>query len=226
MNLPNVVSQAEAQAAREKFRVQEEEATRTRVKLAAERRRLPMVRVKKEYEFKGTDGTVSLLDLFDGRRQLIIYRFFFEPGVAGWPETGCVGCSMFVDGLAHLAHPRYLPGAGLSRAAGEHRAVQHAHGMDVSLVHHAGRLLRGLRRHRVVWPQRLRSGRRLSLPHLLHRRPRCRSDRQRLEPPRPHPAWPSGGGGRLAGGLPAPPRDGVVPAARRVRRKVAEYRTA
>jgi predicted dithiol-disulfide oxidoreductase (DUF899 family) len=60
--------------------------------------------VEKEYRFEGPDGPASLLDLFEGRRQLIVYRFFFEPGVAGWPERGCPGCSFLADQVAHLAH--------------------------------------------------------------------------------------------------------------------------
>jgi predicted dithiol-disulfide oxidoreductase (DUF899 family) len=64
-----------------------------------------MVRVDKDYRFEGPDGEVSMLDLFDGRRQLIVYRFFFEPGVARWPEAGCGGCSMFVDNVGHFALP-------------------------------------------------------------------------------------------------------------------------
>jgi|SRR5215212_2700374 len=104
MNRPEVVSAAEWQAAREELLAREKELTRKRDALAAERRRLPMVRVEKDYVFEGPDGEVSLLDLFDGRRQLIVYRFFFEPGVARWPEAGCGGCSMFVDNVGHLAH--------------------------------------------------------------------------------------------------------------------------
>jgi len=60
--------------------------------------------VEKKYEFDGPKGRVTLLDLFDGRRQLIIYRAFFEPGVKGWPEHACVGCSMVADQVAHVAH--------------------------------------------------------------------------------------------------------------------------
>jgi len=104
MNRPEVVSAAEWQAAREELLAREKELTRQRDALAAERRRLPMVRIEKDYAFEGPDGEVSLLDLFDGRRQLIVYRFFFEPGVARWPEAGCGGCSMFVDNVGHLAH--------------------------------------------------------------------------------------------------------------------------
>ena len=56
------------------------------------------------YAFEGPTGTASLLDLFEGRRQLIIYRAFFEPGVFGWPEHACRGCSLGADQVAHLAH--------------------------------------------------------------------------------------------------------------------------
>ena len=62
------------------------------------------MRVEKPYRFDGPDGPASLPDLFAGRPQLIVYRFFFEPGVAGWPESGCPGCSMMADQVAHLAH--------------------------------------------------------------------------------------------------------------------------
>ena len=104
MNLPQVVSRDEWKAAREELLVKEKEATRARDALAAERRRLPMVRIEKDYVFEGPEGKASLLDLFDGRRQLIIYHFMFAPGVEGWPEAGCPGCSLFVDNIGHLAH--------------------------------------------------------------------------------------------------------------------------
>src|SRR5688572_9949451 len=104
MNLPPVVSGEEWEAAHEELLVREKAATRARDALAAERRRMPMMAVEKEYEFEGPDDTVSLLDLFAGRRQLIVYRFFFEPGVDGWPERGCGGCSFLADQVAHLAH--------------------------------------------------------------------------------------------------------------------------
>ena len=60
--------------------------------------------VEKNYAFDGPKGKASLLDLFDGRRQLIVYRAFFEPGVHGWPEHACIGCSLGADQVAHLAH--------------------------------------------------------------------------------------------------------------------------
>jgi predicted dithiol-disulfide oxidoreductase (DUF899 family) len=104
MDLPPVVSPAEWEVARESLLAKEKEATRARDALAAERRRLPMVRIDKDYAFEGPDGEARLLDLFDGRRQLIVYHFMFAPGVAGWPEAGCDGCSMVVDQIPHLAH--------------------------------------------------------------------------------------------------------------------------
>jgi predicted dithiol-disulfide oxidoreductase (DUF899 family) len=104
MNMPPIVSPQEWQVAREELLVKEKELTRARDALAAERRRMPRMAVQKGYRFDGQDGPASLLDLFEGRRQLIVYRYFFEPGVAGWPETGCRGCSFVADQVAHLAH--------------------------------------------------------------------------------------------------------------------------
>jgi predicted dithiol-disulfide oxidoreductase (DUF899 family) len=104
MNLPPVVSPQEWDAARAQLLVKEKELTRARDALAAERRRMPRQAVGKDYRFEGPDGPVGLLDLFEGRRQLIVYRFFFEPGVSGWPEGGCRGCSLGADQVGHLAH--------------------------------------------------------------------------------------------------------------------------
>jgi predicted dithiol-disulfide oxidoreductase (DUF899 family) len=104
MNLPPVVSAEEWSEAHEALLTKEKEATRARDALAAERRRMPMMAVEKDYAFEGPGGSASLLDLFDGRRQLIVYRFFFEPGVEGWPDSGCGGCSMYADQISHLAH--------------------------------------------------------------------------------------------------------------------------
>jgi predicted dithiol-disulfide oxidoreductase (DUF899 family) len=102
--LPRIVSPTEWQAARESLLVKEKAATRAGDALAAERRRLPMVRIEKDYVFEGSDGEANLLDLFEGRRQLIIYHFMFAPVVEGWPEAGCPGCSFFVDQIGHLSH--------------------------------------------------------------------------------------------------------------------------
>ena len=104
MNLPEVVSQTEWQAAHEELLAKEKAAMRANDALAAERRRQPMVRIDKDYVFEGPDGDVSLLDLFEGRRQLIVYHFMFGPGAHGWPDAGCPGCSMFVDNLGNIAH--------------------------------------------------------------------------------------------------------------------------
>jgi predicted dithiol-disulfide oxidoreductase (DUF899 family) len=104
MELPEVVSAEEWQAARDRLLVKEKEATRVRDALAAARRRLPMVRIDKEYVFDGPDGKRSLLDLFEGRRQLIVYHFMFAPDVEGWPDAGCPGCSMIADHIGRLEH--------------------------------------------------------------------------------------------------------------------------
>jgi len=102
--LPKIVSQKKWQAARAKLLVKEKAAMRASDALAAERRRLPMVPVTKDYVFHGPDGKVSLLDLFEGRRQLILYHFMYAPDVDGWPKKACPGCSMFVDNLGKLIH--------------------------------------------------------------------------------------------------------------------------
>jgi predicted dithiol-disulfide oxidoreductase (DUF899 family) len=104
MNTPPIVSAQEWEAARQELLVKEKELTRAGDALAAERRRMPWLPVEKEYEFDGPEGKASLLDLFAGRRQLIVYRAFFEPGVHGWPEHACRGCSMVADHVADVAH--------------------------------------------------------------------------------------------------------------------------
>lgn len=99
-----VVPAKEWEAARQKLLAKEKKLTNARDALAAERRRMPWVAVEKNYEFDGPNGKASLLDMFDGRRQLIVYRAFLDPGVCGWPDHGCVGCSMVADQVAHPAH--------------------------------------------------------------------------------------------------------------------------
>jgi len=101
---PPVVPPQEWEAARKQLLVKEKALTRARDALAAERRRMPWMAVEKSSEFEGPDGKASLLDVFDGRRQLIVYRAFFEPGVFGWPDHACRGCSMVADQVAHVAH--------------------------------------------------------------------------------------------------------------------------
>jgi len=104
MNTPPVVSREEWEAARARLLVREKATTRARDALAAERRRMPWMAVETGYTFEGPTGAVGLLDLFEGRRQLIVYRAFFEPGVFGWPDHACRGCSMVADQVAHVAH--------------------------------------------------------------------------------------------------------------------------
>ncbi len=104
IHFPKIVDQTEWQKARDAFLVKEKAATRARDALAAERRRLPMVRIDKKYLFTGPNGKLSLLDLFEGRRQLLLYHFMFAPPVPGWPDAGCVGCSMVTDQFGHIEH--------------------------------------------------------------------------------------------------------------------------
>ena len=101
---PPIVSLQEWETARAQLLVEEKALTRARDALAAKRRRMPWMEVEKAYEFEGPQGKASLLDLFDGRRQLIVYRAFFEPGVFGWHDHACRGCSMVADQVAHVAH--------------------------------------------------------------------------------------------------------------------------
>jgi predicted dithiol-disulfide oxidoreductase (DUF899 family) len=104
MNMPPIVSPQEWTSAREALLIKEKELTHARDALAAERRRMPRTAVENDYRFDGPNGPASLLDLFEGRSQLIIYRFFYEPGVAGWPDRGCRGCSMMAEQDSHPAH--------------------------------------------------------------------------------------------------------------------------
>jgi predicted dithiol-disulfide oxidoreductase (DUF899 family) len=106
IGLPKIVEQIEWQKALDNLLIREKAATRARDALAAERRRLPMVRIDKNYLFIAPDGKVSLLDLFEGRRQLILHHTMFAPEVHGWPTAACPGCSMFIDQVGHLAHLR------------------------------------------------------------------------------------------------------------------------
>jgi predicted dithiol-disulfide oxidoreductase (DUF899 family) len=104
MNLPPIVSKDEWLIAHAQLLAKEKQATRARDALAAERRRQPMARIDKDYRFHTPEGEASLLGLFEGRRQLILYHFMFAPDVHGWPIAGCPGCSMFVDNLGQSAH--------------------------------------------------------------------------------------------------------------------------
>lgn len=97
---PRVVTRAEWLAARKELLAKEKELTRYRDAVNTERRRLPMVKIEKDYVFEDQGGKVRLLDLFEGRRQLIVYHFMFDPS---WDE-GCPNCSFLVDNIGHLVH--------------------------------------------------------------------------------------------------------------------------
>jgi predicted dithiol-disulfide oxidoreductase (DUF899 family) len=99
-DLPPVVTAERWWSERERLLEREKELTRASDALAAERRRLPMVAVRSDYAFEGPAGPADLVDLFEGRAQLIVYHFMLGPDA----EVGCAGCSMFVDNLGHLAH--------------------------------------------------------------------------------------------------------------------------
>lgn len=96
---PPIVSQEQWLRERKQLLLHEKELTRQRDRVNAERRRLPMVKLEKRYTFEGTEGRKSLLDLFEGRRQLIVYHFMFDPA---W-EEGCTGCTGYVDALGDLS---------------------------------------------------------------------------------------------------------------------------
>ena len=113
--LPRVVSRAEWLAERRRFLEQEKELTRARDRLNADRRRLPMVEVTEPYEFEGRHGRLGLLDLFEGRNQLIVYHFMwvFEGGQP--TDRGCPSCSGWADGVAK-GHLRHLHNVGTTLA--------------------------------------------------------------------------------------------------------------
>ena len=184
---------------------------------------MPWQAVEKDYRFEGPDGPASLLDLFDGRRQLLLYRAFYEPGVAGWPEHGCVGCSFMADHVPNLAHlnardttlvyASRAPQADIERLKArmgwEHIpwytmtddfdvdfGVDEWHGTNAFI----------------------RDGDRIFRTYFTSA-PRRRVDGQHLELPRPHGARAPGGVGGLAGGLPPDAAVRVVEVARRLRRR-------
>jgi predicted dithiol-disulfide oxidoreductase (DUF899 family) len=99
MNQPRTVSPSEWRTALDALRAREKAHTRAADALAAQRRRMPMVKIDKEYRFEGPDGRMRLVDLFEGRNQLITYCFMWHD-----PDDICSGCSMFTDNIGHLAH--------------------------------------------------------------------------------------------------------------------------
>jgi predicted dithiol-disulfide oxidoreductase (DUF899 family) len=121
---PPIASYDEWLVARKELLVREKEITRARDALGAARRRLPMVRIEKDYRFEGPKGEVGFADLFEGRRQLIVYHFMFDPR---W-DDGCPTCSRYVDGLSGLStlHDRDTTFALVSRAPYAKLAAYHA----------------------------------------------------------------------------------------------------
>ena len=116
MTLPEIVNREEWRAARIELLAEEKAMTKARDALSTRRRMLPMVRVDKDYRFEGSAGPASLLDLFDGRRQLVVQHFMFDPS---W-DDGCSSCTAASDELcpgllAHL-HARATTLAVVSRA--------------------------------------------------------------------------------------------------------------
>lgn len=101
---PKVAAKEEWQKARNALLTKEKALMKENDALAAERRRLPMVEVPTDYRFLTADGETDLIGLFAGRRQLIVYRFFYAPDVENWPDGACSGCSMFADSVTHHEH--------------------------------------------------------------------------------------------------------------------------
>lgn len=112
METPPIVSPEEWAAAHARMLVKEKAHLREHDALVAERRRMPWMKVEKDYIFEGPDGHVGLADLFAGRRQLIVYRAFFETGVHGWPDHACIGCSLGADQLSKAGECSSLCGNG------------------------------------------------------------------------------------------------------------------
>src|SRR5450631_4227747 len=97
---PPIVSREQWLAERKKLLADEKELTKHYDRVNAERRRLPMVKIEKDYVFDGPNGKPSLKDLFEGRRQLIVYHFMFDPA---WETHRCPGCTGWVDGFGVLS---------------------------------------------------------------------------------------------------------------------------
>lgn len=131
--MPPIVSREEWQSARQDLLLQEKALTKQSDAVAAARRRLPMVEIANDYTFSGADGEVSFLDLFEGRTQLIIHHFMFDPE---W-EAGCSGCSRQADSFPHLGplHMRGISVVRISRAPYPKLAAYNARmGWDVRWV--------------------------------------------------------------------------------------------
>ena len=124
---PPIVSRDRWLDARKKLLAEEKELTRQYDRVNAERRRLPMVRIEKNYRFEGPGGVLSLKDLFEGRRQLVVYHFMFDPA---W-EKGCPGCTSYAlhRRSRHAPQMRYQFRHGVAGAAEQARGLQRAAGL-------------------------------------------------------------------------------------------------
>ncbi len=227
MKTPPVVPAAEWQEAWERLLVKEKEFTRARDAMAAERRRMPWMAVEKDYRFEGPNGPASLVDLFEGRRQLIVYRAFYGPDITtyaeggSYPERACVGCSLVADQVAHPAHlnARDTSLAFVSRAPqADIEGLKARHGWDaipwytltddfdadfgVDDWHGTNAFIRD--DDRVFRTYFINSSWR-------------RGDGEHLELSRHHRTRSPGGGGGLAGGLPPDPAVPMVELSRRLR---------
>ena len=221
MITPPTVSPQEWQDARERLLVKEKALTSARDALVAERRRMPWTAVERAYQFDGPAGRVNLLDLFERRRQLIVYRAFFEPGVHGWPEHACIGCSLGADQVSNLAHlnARDTTLVYVSRAPQSDIArlkarmgwekipwytITNSFDVDfgVDQWHGHNAFIRNGGSH---------------IPHLFHQQPRRRGDGHCLELPRHDGAWAPEVVGGFAGGLSAEPAVQVVELERKLR---------
>src|SRR5829696_7262601 len=208
-NLPKVVSPEEWLAARKELLVKEKELTRTRDRVNADRRRMPMVRVDKPYTFEGPDGTVGLLDLFEGRPQLVMHHFMWindidADGTERPRDTGAVredrrvprtyGVDVLLVLLGRQRLQLRLPRHG--RRPGRAGADLPPHR---GRARRGGNAIYGDHAWRLAGHQRIPPRRRRGLPHLLHVRPWRRRVPQRLPLPRPHRPRPPGGVGGAEG---------------------------
>ena len=225
-NLPPIVSRAQWQAARDRLLEKEKSHTRAGDALAAERRRLPMVEITKSYSFDCVTGKSRLLDLFEGRRQLVLYHFMFAPDMPGWPTAVCEGCSWYVDNIGNLSHlhARDTSLVLVSRAPLpnilEYKkrmgwAVPWASSFESDFNLDFGVSGVGGERFR---NQNLPARWRPRLSHVLDIRPRRRGFRQFLDVSRHHTSRPAGELGRFARRLAAIGTLCVVAPPRRVRR--------
>jgi predicted dithiol-disulfide oxidoreductase (DUF899 family) len=106
MDTPQVVASEDWLAARKELLAREKEVTKAKDAVDAARRQLPVTEITRTYTFMGPRGEVSLVDLFEGRRQLIIYHFMWRHAESGFPgeDQGCPTCSFLVDSIGDLSH--------------------------------------------------------------------------------------------------------------------------